>query len=151
MDFDMKNMTTYLGCITLALFVAYLCTNMFSLNNKIVEGLISKKKKTLTPDEVLTEVEKFKETMVDGLNIEKYAPTYKKILVSLEDTLHLKMLQTIMDSENSLKDGEHAQDSPWGLLRMAQTIKTLQGGVESLSTLDEFLTHNKPTSGGSWM
>jgi hypothetical protein len=144
MDFDMKNMTTYLGCITLALFVAYLCTNMFSLNNKIVEGLISKKKKTLTPDEVLTEVEKLKETMVDGLNIEKYAPTYKKILVSLEDTLHLKMLQTIMDAENVLMD-----ETQW--IRMAQTIKTLQGGVESLSTLDEFLTHNKPKSGGSWM
>ena len=37
----MKNMTTYLGCITLALFVVYLCTNMMTLNNNIVEGLTS--------------------------------------------------------------------------------------------------------------
>jgi len=49
MDFDMKKTTTYLGCIALALFVVYLCTNMLSLNNKIVEGLISKTTET-TPD-----------------------------------------------------------------------------------------------------
>ena len=57
MDFDMKNMTTYLGCIVLALFVVYLCTNMLSLNNKVVEGLTSAPE---TPDQLIKAVKTMK-------------------------------------------------------------------------------------------
>ena len=103
----MKNVTTYLGCIALALFVVYLCTNMLSLNNKIVEGLISKTKTTkLSPDELLKEAQSLKTILSDDLNIKKYGDTYKKLLVTLEDIYHLAMISAIKDGGQNGRVGE---------------------------------------------
>jgi len=73
----MKNMTTYLGCIVLALFVVYLCTNMLSLNNKVVEGLTSAPE---TPDQLIKAVKTMKTQYVDELHIDKYKKKYMKKL-----------------------------------------------------------------------
>jgi hypothetical protein len=99
MKFDMKNMTMYLGCIALAVFVVYLCTNMLSLNNKIVEGLISKPNKRKTPEEVLKAIESIKTSLEDTLHIDKYKGTYRKILVGFEDLIHLNTLQQFTEME----------------------------------------------------
>lgn len=144
MDIDMKNMTTYLGCITLALFVVYLCTNMLSLNNKIVEGLVSKKKKNITPDEILKQLEDYRTTLSDQLRIEKYATTYKKTIVALEDIFHMIMLKNIQKAD--------VQTGSWSGSTSDTAIKTQEGiqkAVDSLSSLDEFLTHYKPESSSS--
>jgi len=136
-----KKMTTYLGCIALALFVVYLCTNMLSLNNKIVEGLISKTTKT-TPDELLKGAQSLKTILSDDLNIEKYGDTYKKLLVTLEDIYHLAMITAI-------KDG--GQDGRVGELNDKTSNKLVgyQKSIEALSSIDEFLTHHKPASSSS--
>ncbi len=97
MDFDMKSAAACLGCIVLALFVMYVCTNMMKLNRTVVEGLISKKKETLTPDELLKQAEAFRTEMSDQLNIKKYGATYKKLLITLEDIVHLSMISSIKD------------------------------------------------------
>ena len=139
----MKNITTYLGCIALALFVVYLCTNMLSLNNKIVEGLISKTKTTeTTPDELLKEAQSLKTRLSDDLNIKKYGDTYKKLLVTLEDIYHLAMITAI-------KDG--GQDGRVGELNDKTSNKLVgyQKAIEALSSIDEFLTHHKPASSSS--
>ena len=144
MDFDMKNITTYLGCIALALFVVYLCTNMLSLNNKIVEGLVSKKKKNVTPDEILKQLEDYRTTLSDQLRIEKYATTYKKTIVALEDIFHMIMLKNIQKAD--------VQTGSWSGSTSDTAIKTQEGiqkAVDSLSSLDEFLTHYKPESSSS--
>ena len=144
MDFDMKNMTTCLGCIVLVLFVVYCCTNMLSLNNKIVEGLISKKKETLTPDELLKQAEAFRTEMDDRLNIKKYGATYKKLLITLEDIVHLSMI-------TSIKNIDTKTGSIFGSFG-TETVKTLQSLTktnEALSSIDEFLTHHKPASSSS--
>ena len=144
MDIDMKNMTTYLGCIGLALFVVYLCTNMLSLNNKIVEGLVSKKKKNITPDEILKQLEDYRTTLSDQLRIEKYATTYKKTIVALEDIFHMIMLKNIQKAD--------VQTGSWSGSTSDTAIKTQEGiqkAVDSLSSLDEFLTHYKPESSSS--
>lgn len=140
----MKNMTTYLGCIGLALFVVYLCTNMLSLNNKIVEGLVSKKKKNITPDEILKQLEDYRTTLSDQLRIEKYATTYKKTIVALEDIFHMIMLKNIQKAD--------VQTGSWSGSTSDTAIKTQEGiqkAVDSLSSLDEFLTHYKPESSSS--
>ena len=144
MDFDMKNMTTYLGCIALALFVVYLCTNMLSLNNKIVEGLISKTKETLTPDELLKQAETFKTKLSDDLHIKKYGDTYKKLLIALEDIYHLSMISTIKNIDT--KDGEFY--ASFGA-ETVKSLETFQKANEALSSIDEFLTHHKPASSSS--
>jgi len=144
MDFDMKNITTYLGCIALALFVVYLCTNMLSLNNKIVEGLVSKKKKNVTPDEILKQLEDYRTTLSDQLHIEKYATTYKKTIVALEDIFHLIMLNNIQEAD--------VQTGSWSGSTSDTAIKKQEGiqkAVDSLSSLDEFLTHYKPAGSSS--
>ena len=135
MDFDMKNMTTYLGCIVLALFVVYLCTNMLSLNNKIVEGLISKTTKT-TPDELLKGAQSLKTILSDEINIEKYGDTYKKLLVTLEDIYHLVMISTIKDGGQDGRVGELND-------KTSKKLETMQKAIEALSSIDEFLTHHK--------
>jgi len=76
----MKTAVACLGCIVLALFVMYICTKMMKLNRTVVEGLISRKKETLTPDELLKQAEAFRNEMSDNLNIKKYGATYKKLL-----------------------------------------------------------------------
>ena len=54
MDFDMKTAVACLGCIVLALFVMYVCTNMMKLNRGVVEGLTSGS--SATPDQLLKDV-----------------------------------------------------------------------------------------------
>ena len=131
MDFDMKNMTTYLGCIVLALFVVYLCTNMLSLNNKVVEGLTSAPK---TPDQLIKSVKTMKTQYVDELHIDKYKKNYQAILLDVEDILHLQMLDKIKKSieKNTLTD-----EKPLASLSSLESTKS------ALKDLDEFLTHFK--------
>jgi hypothetical protein len=134
MDFDMKNMTTYLGCIVLALFVVYLCTNMLSLNNKIVEGLTSGT--TKTPDELLKLVKTSKTKYIDDLRVDKYKKQYHQILVDVEDVLHLQMLDKIKKSieKNTLTDE-----------KTLASLSQLESTKSALKDLDEFLTHYKST------
>jgi len=131
MDLDMKNMTTYLGCIALALFVVYLCTNMLSLNNKIVEGLASAPE---TPEQLLKTVKKMKTQYVDELHIDKYKKNYHAILLDVEDILHLQMLDKIRKSieKNTLTDE-----------KTLASLSQLESTKSALKDLDEFLTHFK--------
>ena len=131
MDFDMKNMTTYLGCIVLALFVVYLCTNMLSLNNKIVEGLASAPE---TPEQLLKSVKTMKTQYVDELHIDKYKKNYHAILLDVEDILHLQMLDKIRKSieKNTLTDE-----------KTLASLSQLESTKSALKDLDEFLTHFK--------
>ena len=131
MDFDMKNMTTYLGCIVLALFVVYLCTNMLSLNNKVVEGLTSAPE---TPEQLLKSVKKMKTQYVDELHIDKYKKNYHAILLDVEDILHLQMLDKIRKSieKNTLTDE-----------KTLASLSQLESTKSALKDLDEFLTHFK--------
>jgi|TARA_B110000037_G_C16946698_1_gene435051 hypothetical protein len=133
MDFDMKNMTTYLGCIVLALFVVYLCTNMLSLNNKIVEGLTSAPS---TPDQLLESVKNLKSKYTDDLHIDKYKKEYGAILLDVEDILHLQMLDKIKKSieKNTLTDE-----------KTLASLSQLESTKSALKDLDEFLTHYKST------
>jgi hypothetical protein len=110
---------------------------MLSLNNKIVEGLASKPKK-FTPADLLKQVEKTKTQLSDDLNLSKYTPVYKKLLVSLEDVYHLAMLRTIMDQDIA---NEHfgAVEDP----KIATNLAVMAKAIESFSSIDEFLTHNK--------
>ena len=128
----MKNMTTYLGCIVLALFVVYLCTNMLSLNNKIVEGLTSGT--TKTPDELLKLVKTSKTKYIDDLRVDKYKKQYHQILVDVEDVLHLQMLDKIKKSieKNTLTDE-----------KTLASLSNLESTKSALKDLDEFLTHFK--------
>jgi len=130
----MKNMTTYLGCIVLALFVVYLCTNMLSLNNKIVEGLTSGT--TKTPDELLKLVKTSKTKYIDDLRVDKYKKQYHQILVDVEDVLHLQMLDKIKKSieKNTLTDE-----------KTLASLSQLESTKSALKDLDEFLTHYKST------
>ena len=131
MDFDMKNMTTYLGCIVLALFVVYLCTNMLSLNNKVVEGLTSAPE---TPDQLIKAVKTMKTQYVDELHIDKYKKKYSAILLDVEDILHLQMLDKIKKSieKNTLTDE-----------KTLASLSNLESTKSALKDLDEFLTHFK--------
>ena len=127
----MKNMTTYLGCIVLALFVVYLCTNMLSLNNKIVEGLASAPE---TPEQLLKSVKTMKTQYVDELHIDKYKKNYHAILLDVEDILHLQMLDKIRKSieKNTLTDE-----------KTLASLSQLESTKSALKDLDEFLTHFK--------
>ena len=90
MEFDMKNMVTYLGCIVLALFVMYVLTNMMKLNRKVVEGMTSKT--PATADQLIEQIKTMKTKYIDKLHIDKYKTKYNKILLDVEDILHLQML-----------------------------------------------------------
>jgi len=127
----MKNMTTYLGCIVLALFVVYLCTNMLSLNNKIVEGLASAPE---TPEQLLKSVKTMKTQYIDELHIDKYKKNYHAILLDVEDILHLQMLDKIRKSieKNTLTDE-----------KTLASLSQLESTKSALKDLDEFLTHFK--------
>jgi hypothetical protein len=117
---------------------------MMKLNRTVVEGLISKKKETLTPDELLKQAEAFRTEMSDRLNIKKYGATYKKLLVTLEDIVHLSMI-------TSIKNIDTKTGSIFGSFG-TETVKTLQSLTktnEALSSIDEFLTHHKPASSSS--
>lgn len=130
----MKNMTTYLGCITLALFVVYLCTNMMTLNNNIVEGLTSGA--TKTPDELLKLVQISKTKYIDDLRIDKYKKQYHQLLIETEDMLHLQMLSQIKTAvEKDKLDDE----------KTLASLSKLESTKSALKDLDEFLTHFKPS------
>ena len=132
MDLDMKNMTMYLGCIVLAVFVVYLCTNMLSLNRKIVEGLTSSPE---TPMQLLESVKNSKAKYIDELHIDKYKTEYHQILLDVEDIIHLQMLAKIKNaiSKDKLSDEKT-------LASLAQ----LESSKSALGDLDEFLSHYKP-------
>lgn len=131
MDFDMKSAVACLGCIVLALFVVYLCTNMLSLNNKVVEGLTSAPK---TPDQLIKSVKTMKTQYVDELHIDKYKKNYQAILLDVEDILHLQMLDKIKKSieKNTLTDE-----------KTLASLSSLESTKSALKDLDEFLTHFK--------
>jgi len=128
----MKNMTMYLGCIVLAVFVVYLCTNMLSLNRKIVEGLTSSPE---TPMQLLESVKNSKAKYIDELQIDKYKTEYHQILLDVEDIIHLQMLAKIKNaiSKDKLSDEKT-------LASLAQ----LESSKSALGDLDEFLSHYKP-------
>jgi len=113
------------------LFVVYLCTNMLSLNNKIVEGLTSAPS---TPDQLLESVKNLKSKYTDDLHIDKYKKDYHAILLDVEDILHLQMLDKIKKSieKNTLTDE-----------KTLASLSQLESTKSALKDLDEFLTHFK--------
>ncbi len=133
----MKNMTTYLGCIVLALFVVYLCTNMLSLNNKIVEGLINRKQTTYSPPEQLKGLQQIKTSFEDQLHMDKYKTTYHEILLNMEDIIHLSMLQQLEAAGDT--KGVTGELDP----KLLDSLAKLQTSKSALKDLDEFLTHFK--------
>jgi len=133
MDFDMKKMTMYLGCIVLAVFVVYLCTNMLSLNNKIVEGLISKSTKK-TPEEVLQGIQKGKSIFENSLRIDKNNGVYRKILIGYEDLIHLIMLDQL---QTGLEETGYVKPVVW------ESLAKFAGFSKSLGDIDEFLSSYK--------
>jgi len=133
MNFDMKNITTYLGCAVLVLFAIYMLTNMLSLNTKVVEGLLSNK--AATPEELLKDVKTDVQQNSDALHIAKYKSTYQEILVSVEDLLHLQMLSKL---KKIIQDGKLTDQASM------ETMCKLQGCKGALKDLDEFLDAFKP-------
>ena len=109
MNFDMKNMTTYLGCIVLALFVVYVTTNMLSLNNKIVEGLTSSSSSSKTPEELITSLKTAKQKLVDNLHTDKYKVQYHEMLLDAEDVLHLQILEQL---KTAIGDDKLSDEKP---------------------------------------
>jgi hypothetical protein len=132
MDFDMKTVVACLGCIVLALFVMYICTNMMKFNRTVVEGLTSGS--SSTPDQLLKDIKTMKTKLVDSLHVNKYKNEYHKILLGTEDVLHLQMLEHLKTAIDKKKI-----DDPKTLSSLAQ----LESAKSALKDLDEFLTHFK--------
>ena len=132
MDFDMKTAVACLGCIVLALFVMYVCTNMMKLNRGVVEGLTSGS--SATPDQLLKDVKTMRTKLVDELHIDKYKAKYHEMLLNTEDVLHLQMLEQIKTAIDKKKLNDTTT-----LSNLAQ----LESTKAALKDLDEFLTHFK--------
>jgi len=130
MDFDMKTAVACLGCIVLALFVMYVCTNMMKLNRGVVEGLTSGS--SATPDQLLKDVKTMRTKLVDELHIDKYKAKYHEMLLNTEDVLHLQMLEQIKTAIDKKKLNDTTT-----LSNLAQ----LESTKAALKDLDEFLTH----------
>ena len=132
MDFDMKTAVACLGCIVLALFVMYVCTNMMKLNRGVVEGLTSGS--SATPDQLLKDVKTMRTKLVDELHIDKYKAKYHEMLLNTEDVLHLQMLEQIKTAIDKKKLNDTTT-----LSNLAQ----LESTKAALKDLDEFLTQFK--------
>ncbi len=132
MDFDMKSAAACLGCIVLALFVMYVCTNMMKLNRGVIEGLTSGS--SATPDQLLKNIQTMKTKLIDNLHVEKYKNQYHNILLGTEDVLHLQMLDHLKTAIDKKK-----LDDPKTLSSLAQ----LESAKSALKDLDEFLIHFK--------
>jgi len=59
MNFDAKNITTYIGCLTLLAFGLYLANQALTFNNNIMEGLASKSDHK-TPEQCIEHAKKQK-------------------------------------------------------------------------------------------
>jgi len=134
MNFDMKNMTTYLGCIVMALFVVYVTTNMLSFNNKIVEGLTSSSSSAKTPEELIASLKTAKQKLADDLHTDKYKVQYHEMLLDAEDVLHLQILEQL---KTAIDDDKLSDEKTLTSLSQLQNAKT------ALKDLDEFLEHFK--------
>jgi len=130
----MKNITTYLGCIVMVLFVVYITTNMLSLNNKIVEGLTSSSSSSKTPEELITLLKTTKQKLVDDLHIDKYKSQYHEMLLNAEDVLHLQILEQL---KSAIGNDKLSNEKTLILLSQLQNAKT------ALKDLDEFFEHFK--------
>ena len=132
----MKNITTYLGCAVLVVFALYVLTNMLSLNTKVIEGLSVTPKKT--PQQLLAELKTDIQQSSDTLHIVKYKTVYQEILVSVEDLLHLQMLE---DLKETIQEGKLTDT------KSMKAMCKLQNCKGALKDLDEFLDAFKaPTS-----
>ena len=133
----MKNITTYLGCAVLVVFALYVLTSMLSLNTKVIEGLTNSNTKK-TPQQILEELKTDIQQTSDTLHIVKYKTIYQEILVSVEDLLHLQMLQ---DLNKTIREAKVIDT------KSLEPMCKLQSCKGALKDLDEFLDAFKaPTS-----
>lgn len=128
MNIDMKNITTYLGCFVIVLFILFGITKVLSLNNKVVEGLTNSKS---SPEEILNELQKRNKNSSNNLNIKNDKSTYHDILLQLEDSFHFQMIEEMLNKEKTTD--------------LTSKLSQLQAGKAALKDLDEFLTHYKPS------
>jgi hypothetical protein len=128
MNIDMKNITTYLGCFVIVLFILFGITKALSLNNKVVEGLTNSKS---SPEEILKELQKKNKNSANNLDIKKDKSTYHDILLQLEDSFHFQMIEEMLNKEKTTD--------------LTSKLSQLQAGKAALKDLDEFLTHYKPS------
>ena len=128
MNIDMKNITTYLGCFVIVLFILFAITKVLSLNNKVVEGLTNSKS---SPEEILKELQKRNKNSANNLDIEEDKSTYHDILLQLEDSFHFQMIEEMLNKEKTTE--------------LTSKLSQLQAGKAALKDLDEFLTHYKPS------
>ena len=128
MNIDMKNITTYLGCFVIVLFILFAITKVLSLNNKVVEGLTNSKS---SPEEILKELQKKNKNFANNLDIKEDKSTYHDILLQLEDSFHFQMIEEMLNKEKTTE--------------LTSKLSQLQAGKAALKDLDEFLTHYKPS------
>ena len=82
----MKTAVACLGCIVLALFVMYICTQMMKLNRSVVEGLTSGS--SATTDQLLKAVKTMRTTFGDELHIATYKEPSNETYITTHNIFH---------------------------------------------------------------
>ncbi len=133
----------YLGYIVIAAFLVYVVTRVLSLNNKVVEGLRSKTKKSSdtskesAPDKLLDKLKSAAETFDGLLRLDKYKADYQDILLQVGDVINLSAIEIIVDKEGNLTED------------VLQKLATLSSVSQYTATLDKWLDDYSDSSGSS--
>lgn len=147
----------YLGLAVVVLFVIYIIMKSLTFQARLIEGMKSgaddSADTNTDKDKVPEAIKSYSNTILDGLLIDKYRPSYDDTIIDLEENISATILAGILkNAENIAADpsSEKSQNFITAINQLKTFKDTLNDAIKYLDGVKTTTDSSKTAKGGKW-
>ena len=151
---EIDSIYKYLGLAIIILLVAYIALKSLTFQARLIEGMTSKENNDVSTDKDKKPdaIKANTTTILDGLLIDKYRPSYDDTIIELEENINATILAGILKTAESIAADPSSEKSQ----KFISAVNNLKAFKETLNDTMKYLDGMKAsstksgTSGGKW-
>ena len=148
---EIDNIYKYLGLAIIILLVAYIALKSLTFQARLIEGMTSKENDVSTDkDKKPDAIKANTTTILDGLLIDKYRPSYDDTIIELEENINATILAGILKNAESIAADPSSEKSQ-KFITAVNNLKTFKETLnDAMKYLDGMKSSTKSATGGKW-
>jgi hypothetical protein len=146
---EIDNIYKYLGLAIIILLVAYIALKSLTFQARLIEGMTSKENDVSTDkDKKPDAIKANTTTILDGLLIDKYRPSYDDTIIELEENINATILAGILKNAESIAADPSSEKSQ-KFITAVNNLKTFKETLnDAMKYLDGMKSSTKSATGG---
>ena len=148
---EIDNIYKYLGLAIIIVLVAYIAIKSLTFQARLIEGMTSKENDVSTDkDKKPDAIKANTTTILDGLLIDKYRPSYDDTIIELEENINATILAGILKNAESIAADPSSEKSQ-KFITAVNNLKTFKETLnDAMKYLDGMKSSTKSATGGKW-